>query len=178
MYILFLQVVDCDSQKVLLITAPTLFTIKFMPVHPVCIMVYKGELSYLAAFKPKEVVDLWGHDKFDFEAVFRELNRLVDASTKQVCLGFVPESESDSNYTTNSLVKMEWPYCHWRARDCALLYDKDKQIPQIMCQKCAAVQQTVHRAIKRKCQKMSVCDETSVSEAKRERTSSNNDCEL
>lgn len=120
--------------QTLLITAPNLCNIEFMPVNPVSIVVANGLLYCVLAYKPKDVINLWENEQFNIAAVICMLNKLLAASQKHLCLGIV--SEATSAHHLASLRKFEWPYEHLRARKCDLLFDKAAHDRRDMCEVC------------------------------------------
>ena len=82
--------------------------VKFMPIHPVTLMVSEGLLYYSEAFKNKQEYNLWNTDGFDFSTVLLLLNKLIEASNKQLCLGVQVDSVSHCQFATK-FEKFTWP---------------------------------------------------------------------
>ncbi len=135
----------CGRNQLLTVTASSLANVNFLNINPVSVTVCDGVMCYSAIYQPKELAKLWGKDSFDFDTVIRMLDKLLCASTMQLCLGFTP-----SNDAVN-VDRYSWPYEHMRSTKCSLLYiiTPDHRFSNRCC-KCSVAQQYVRRCEKRK----------------------------
>ena len=126
---------------------PNMTNVKFMPIYPVTLMVSEGLLYYSEAFKNKQEYNLWNTDGFDFSTVLLLLDKLIEASNKQLCLGVQVDSVSHCQFATK-FEKFTWPYEHYRSRNCTLLFNNHKHSD--ICSRCINDCQNMVRNLKRK----------------------------